>query len=108
MSIPVNALTEEELVHYAGIEPGVAEELARRVSLGLADLPTLEAELEPIRQDLQNAEGECDELDRQLENLRDDAKTAINRIREILEGDDPVEKKHEAIFMRLKKLEEDL
>ena len=108
MSIPINALSEEELVHYAGIEPGAAEELARRVSLGIADLPTLEAELEPLRQEIRDAEGHVDQVQDQLETLQDYAQTAINRIREILEGDDPVEKKHEAIFMQLKKLEEDL
>ncbi|WP_054904577.1 hypothetical protein [Pseudomonas sp. NBRC 111144] len=32
MSIPVNALKEDELLHYAALDPGAAAELARRIT----------------------------------------------------------------------------
>jgi hypothetical protein len=32
MSIPVNALKDDELLHYAALDPGAASELARRIA----------------------------------------------------------------------------
>lgn len=50
MSLPISALSDEELIHYASIDEGAKQELARRLSgdegLGLLDaMADMEAEL---------------------------------------------------------------
>lgn len=97
MSTHVQALKDEELVHYAGIDQDAAEELARRLGLGLAELPTLEAEMEPIREEI-----------RHLEDQIGAALTAISCIRKIIASNDPQAEKDKEILARLKQLEDDL
>lgn len=81
MSIPVNALKDDELLHYATIDPGAAAELARRIADGSID-PAGEREslLEEIRE-LEYSASESDEASEMLDRLMDDVGLACKLIR---------------------------
>ncbi|MEX3772508.1 hypothetical protein [Pseudomonas sp. MYb118] len=67
MSIPANALKEDELFHYATLEPGAAAELARRIASGDID-PN--AGLEGLREDIRLLESQADDSEDELNLLR--------------------------------------
>ena len=85
MSIPVNALNEDELLHYAALEPGVAAELARRIAEQGVD-PSATAE--GLREEIRSLEDQLDEESRDADELRDNAEDACRWIRRALDPDD--------------------
>ncbi|MNJ38387.1 hypothetical protein D3C77_332330 [compost metagenome] len=85
MSIPVNALKEDELLHYAALDPGAAAELARRIAESSVD-PS--AEREELRDDIRRLEYNLDESECDAENLRDNATEACQWIRRALNPED--------------------
>jgi hypothetical protein len=62
MSLPISALKDDELLHYAGLDPAASEELARRMSREGFD-PSAE------RNELRD---EVDQLERQLSDIGDE------------------------------------
>ncbi|MGH8335213.1 MAG: hypothetical protein ACRER3_21695 [Pseudomonas fluorescens] len=78
MSIPASALKEDELFHYASLEPGAADELARRIASGDID-PN--AGLEDLRKDIRMLESQADDNDEELDRLRDGAEEAYSYIK---------------------------
>jgi len=60
MGIPASALKEDELFHYASLEPGAADELARRIAAGDID-PN--AGLEDLREDIRMLESQADDAE---------------------------------------------
>lgn len=85
MSIPVNALKEDELLHYAALDPGAAAELARRIAENNVD-PS--AEREGLRDEIRRLEYDLDESERDADNLRDSAEEACRWIRRALDPED--------------------
>lgn len=85
MSIPLNALKEDELLHYAALEPGAAAELARRITEQGLD-PSAAAE--ELREEIRRLEGQLDEESRDADELRDNAEDACRWIRRALDTDD--------------------
>lgn len=70
MSIPVNALKDDELLHYAALDPGAAQELARRIADQSLD-PS--AEREELRDDIRSLQG-------LLEDEEDEHRTLQSRV----------------------------
>ena len=85
VSIPVNALKEDELLHYAALEPGAAAELARRITEQGLD-PSAAAE--ELREEIRRLEDQLDEESRDSDELRDNAEDACRWIRRALDPDD--------------------
>lgn len=85
VSIPVNALKEDELLHYAALEPGAAAELARRITEQGLD-PSAAAEEQ--REEIRRLEDQLDEESRDADELRDNAEDACRWIRRALDPDD--------------------
>ncbi|CRI56352.1 hypothetical protein [Pseudomonas sp. CCOS 191] len=85
MSIPVNALKEDELLHYAALEPGAAAELVRRITEQGLD-PSVCAEL--LREEIRSLESQLDDESRDADELRDNAEDACRWIRRALDTDD--------------------
>ena len=85
MSIPASALKEDELFHYASLEPGAADELARRIASGDID-PN--AGLEDLREDIRMLESQADDNDEELDRLRDGAEEACAYIKRAMNHDE--------------------
>ena len=85
MSIPVNALKDDELLHYAALDTGVATELARRIADNSID-PS--AEREELREDIRQLESRIEDSDDELDNLRDGADEACTWIKRAMDPDD--------------------
>ena len=85
MGIPVNALTEDELLHYAGLDPDAAAELTRRIAAGDMDTG---AELDEALEEARRLENLISDMDDDLENLRDNAVEACGWIRRAMDPDD--------------------
>ncbi|MBF8733760.1 hypothetical protein IRZ59_25335 [Pseudomonas guariconensis] len=85
MSIPVNALKEDELLHYAALEPGAAAELARRIAEQGVDPSAIAEEL---REEIRILESQLDDESRDADELRDNAEDACRWIRRALDPDD--------------------
>lgn len=85
MSIPVNALKEDELLHYAALEPGAAAELARRIAEQGVDPSAIAEEL---REEIRILESQLDDESRDSDELRDNAEDACRWIRRALDPDD--------------------
>ena len=88
MSIPANALKEDELFHYASLEPGAAEELARRLASGDID-PN--AGIEELREDIRMLESQADDSEDELNQLRDGAEEACTYIKRAMNHDEDEE-----------------
>jgi len=82
MGIPVNALTEDELLHYAGLDPDAAAELTRRIAAGDMDTG---AELDEALEEARRLENLISDMDDDLENLRDNAVEACALIRRAMD-----------------------
>ncbi|EJM69383.1 hypothetical protein PMI31_04726 [Pseudomonas sp. GM55] len=80
MSIPVNALKDDELLHYAALDPGAAAELTRRIADNSID-PS--AEREELREDIRQLESRVEDSDDELDNLRDGAEEACTWIKRV-------------------------
>ncbi|MRT62932.1 hypothetical protein FYM84_20240 [Pseudomonas sp. CAH-1] len=85
MSIPVNALKDDELLHYAALDPGAAVELARRIAELGVDPGAIAEEL---REEIRSLEDQLDEESRDADELRDNAEDACRWIRRALDTDD--------------------
>lgn len=85
MSIPVNALKDDELLHYAALDPGAASELARRIAENCID-PS--AEREELREDIRRLESQASDDEDELENLRDGAGEACTWIKRAMDPED--------------------
>lgn len=88
MSIPASALKEDELFHYASLEVGAADELARRIASGDID-PS--ADLESLREDIRMLERQADDTDDELDRLRDGIEEACTYIKRAMNHDEDEE-----------------
>ncbi|WP_178128848.1 hypothetical protein [Pseudomonas sp. ADAK18] len=88
MGIPANAVKEDELYHYASLEPGAADELVRRIASGDID-PN--AGLEDLREDIRMLESQADDSDEELDRLRDSAEEACTYIKRAMNHDEDEE-----------------
>lgn len=78
MSIPASALSDEECLHYAALEPSAAAELTRRFTAQCIDPG---AEAESLREDIRMLESQADDTDEELNQLRDGAEEACRYIK---------------------------
>lgn len=85
MSIPANALSDEECLHYAALDPAAAAELTRRLTAQSID-PS--AEREELREDIRQLESRIEESDDELDNLRDGADEACTWIKRAMDPED--------------------
>ncbi|MDD1976968.1 hypothetical protein [Pseudomonas tussilaginis] len=85
MSIPANALSNEECLHYAPLDPAAAAELTRRLTVQGIDPG---AEREELREDIRRLESQIDDNDDELNNLRDGADEACSYIKRAMNHDD--------------------
>lgn len=81
MGIPVNALKDDELLHYAGLDPGVAAELARRISEDGLDPGAERKELLETIRELETEVEYASDSESQLHYLQGDAHMACKFIR---------------------------
>lgn len=73
MSLPVLALKDDELLHYAGLEPGASEELVRRISQAGLDPSSERAELREEVSQLESQIGELEDEKSKLDGRVDEA-----------------------------------
>lgn len=85
MSIPANALSDEECLHYAALDPAAAAELTRRLTAQSID-PS--AEREELREDIRRLESQVDDDADELNTLQDDATEACTWIKRAMDPDD--------------------
>jgi hypothetical protein len=85
MSIPANALSDEECLHYAPLDPAAAAELTRRLTAQSIDP---RAEREDLQESMRRMEIEADEVAEELSDLQDGASEACMRIKRAMEPDD--------------------
>lgn len=78
MSIPVNALKDDELLHYAALDPGAAAELARRIADQSLDPG---AEREELRDEIRSLQDQLEQEEDDHSAFRDQAADACNFIR---------------------------
>ncbi|WP_397448183.1 hypothetical protein [Pseudomonas sp. NA-150] len=67
MGIPANALSDEELIHYAGIDEDARQEMARRSiehrGTYLDEINVLKGEIEDLEAQIEDAESESSAAD---------------------------------------------
>jgi vacuolar-type H+-ATPase subunit I/STV1 len=85
MSIPANALSDEECLHYAALDPAAAAELTRRLTAQSID-PS--AEREDFREDIRQLESRIEDSEDELNNLRDGVDDACVWIKRAMDPDD--------------------
>ena len=85
MSIPVNALKDDELLHYAAFDPSAAAELARRIADNNIDPG---AEREELCEDIRRLESQASDDEDELANLRDEAAEACTWIKRAMDPED--------------------
>ena len=85
MSSPANALSDEECLHYAALDPAAAAELTRRLTSQSID-PS--AEREELREDIRRLESQASDDEDEIENLRDGASEACQWIKRAMDPDD--------------------
>jgi hypothetical protein len=85
MSIPANALSDEECLHYAALEPAAAAELTRRLTSQSID-PS--AEREELREDIRRLESAHEESEEEADSLRDYMETACAWIRRAMDPEE--------------------
>jgi uncharacterized phage infection (PIP) family protein YhgE len=77
MGIPVNALKDDELLHYAALDPEAAAELQRRFADGSID-PGRESE--ELRDEIRHIESSLEDQSDEIENLQ----TAMHRATDLI------------------------
>lgn len=102
MGIPVSGLKDDELLHYAGLDPAAAAELARRIAEQGLD-PN--AEREELRAEIRKLESECDDKEDEAENFQTQARKAADLIRLALNPETPPEQAAKALKEALETLE---
>jgi hypothetical protein len=86
MGIPANAPKEDELFHYASLDPEAAAELARRITNG--EINPL-AQAERLGDEIHGLEVDYDDAVEERDNLKDNAAEACEWIkRAINHGED--------------------
>ena len=85
MSIPANALSDEECLHYAALEPAAAAELTRRLTANSID-PS--AEREGLLEDMRRIESDADEVADELSDLQDEVSEACMWIKRAIDPED--------------------
>ncbi|MNI08397.1 hypothetical protein D3C81_1090420 [compost metagenome] len=85
MSIPANALSDEECLHYAPLDPAAAAELTRRLTAQSIDP---RAEHEELQESMRRMESEADEVAEELCDLQDGASEACMWIKRAMDPDD--------------------
>lgn len=103
MSIPVNALKDDELLHYAPLDPGAAAELARRFVDGSIDPG---ADVEGLRDEIRMIESSLDDEHDRGESLLLFMSQAAEAIRRAMNPDTPQGKVHDLLETALNKLEQ--
>ncbi|WP_095151842.1 hypothetical protein [Pseudomonas sp. Irchel s3b5] len=82
MGLPVAALSDEELIHYAGIDEDAQQEMARRSveyrGTYLGEVNMLKGEIEDLRSQLEDAEG--------YSGAADEMQDCIQRVFYLLKG----------------------
>ncbi|EKF7418942.1 hypothetical protein ACFFZ0_003735 [Pseudomonas aeruginosa] len=61
MSLPINALKDDELLHYSQFDSGAADELARRLATGDLHMVDELSELEEYARELEEEKEEADD-----------------------------------------------
>ena len=84
MSIPAQGLTDEELLHYAALEPEAAIELTRRLTAQCID-PS--AELNSLREEIEDINRGVGDTEDELSNCQDAMHEAVQLIRAAMEPD---------------------
>lgn len=102
MALPINALSDEELEGYAGIEPEAATELARRIAIGTFARETRVTELESELADASNA---ADEAEGDLEKLRSAAERVLDLIQECVSDELSAEDREDTLKKAIRHLE---
>jgi hypothetical protein len=84
MGLPIAALSDEELIHYAGIDEDAQQEMARRSveyrGTYLGEINVLKGEIEDLQSQLEDAEGDS--------AAADDMQECIQRVYDLLKGRD--------------------
>ena len=83
MVIPVSALKDDELLHYAALEPEAAAELSRRISESGLDPSAERAEL---REEIDRLERNISDIEDEKVTLDSNAREACKLLRRALEG----------------------
>jgi hypothetical protein len=84
MSIPAQGLTDEELLHYAALEPEAAIELTRRLTAQCID-PS--AELNQLREEIEDISSGAEDAENDLANCQNAMHEAAQLIHAALELD---------------------
>lgn len=82
MGLPVRALSDEELIHYAGIDEDARIEMARR---SVEHRGTYLSELTLLKQDIEDLESQLEEA-AEAESSADDMQDCIQRVFDLLKG----------------------
>lgn len=77
MGIPAGALKDDELLHYAALEPEAAAELSRRISEGGLDPG---AERDELREEVRMLEGQLVDLEDEKLTVTELIKLALNEL----------------------------
>ena len=85
MSIPANALSDEECLHYAPLDPAAAAELTRRLTAQSIDP---RAEQDELQERLRSIESGADELSDELSDLQDSVEDACMWIKRAMDPED--------------------
>lgn len=102
MSVPANALSDEECLHYAAIDPEAAVELTRRITMWGLD-PS--AESEELRQEIQRLEYRADESESEADELRDYIEQAATLIKRAMSPEERELSVNELLQKALERLE---
>ena len=97
MSIPANALTDEECLHYAALDPAAAAELTRRLTAHSID-PS--AEREGLREDIRMLESQAEDSEDELNSLRDGTEGACTYIKRAMNQDEDEELSVSALLQK--------
>lgn len=85
MGIPAGALKDDELLHYAALEPEAAAELSRRIAQGGLD-PS--AERDELREEINKLEGLLEDAESERSNLDDNVTEACLLLWRAVEHDE--------------------
>lgn len=84
MSIPALGLTDEELLHYAALEPEAAIELTRRLTSQCID-PS--AEINSLREEIEDISSSAEDTESELSGCQDAMHKAAQLIHAALDPD---------------------
>lgn len=88
MGLPVNALKDDELLHYASLDPEAATELVRRITEGGLDPAAERAELLETIHELETDAEYASNSEDELRDLQDSVDEAIALIKRAMKPDE--------------------